>query len=262
MCHGGRLLADFVAGSREQPNVPELAGSLTHTAEGEWVVWAYKLARPQHGGFVPLTGRGGPYPADARAECSLPPERRSVRIPAGGAGAFSIQRAALMDNRHSAPDPECSCGFHALSSISALSSMAGPFSRRNSWGGLACLTVVLSGRVLAFQWPGGPASVLFRAARQTVVSVAPWADVARTWDEAWTVEQVLAAPTFAQGWWQNGPDDPDGRLARLPLVRPFGSGPVQLDLPSDPVRVTVDDHVAWCGPRTRPDRQLEELVAT
>ena len=65
MCQGGRLLADFVAGTREQPNVPELAGNLTHTVEGEWVVWAYKLARPHSDEFLPLTGRGGPYPADA-----------------------------------------------------------------------------------------------------------------------------------------------------------------------------------------------------
>ena len=182
MCQGGRLLADFVAGTRDQPNVPELAGNLTHTVEGEWLVWAYKLARPQHDGFVPLTGRGGSYPADAQAECSVGPERRSVRIPAA---AFAPQRGALLESRHSAPDPACSCGFHALSNLSALNFMGGPFPRRNRGEpSLACLAVVLSGRVLAFEWPGGPGTVLFRAARQTVVSVAPWPAFTRTGEEA------------------------------------------------------------------------------
>jgi hypothetical protein len=260
MCQGGRLLADFVAGTRDQPNVPELAGNLTHTVEGEWLVWAYKLARPQHDGFVPLTGRGGSYPADAQAECSVGPERRSVRIPAA---PFTPQRGALLESRHSAPDPACSCGFHALSNLSALNFMGGPSPRRNRGEpSLACLAVVLSGRVLAFEWPGGPGTVLFRAARQTVVSVAPFPSVSRTGEELWTVEQVLAASTPSQGWWPTDPGDPDGRLACLPLVQPFGSGPVQLQLPSEPARAAVDDHVGWCGPATWPARQLAELVAT
>ncbi len=260
MCQGGRLLADFVAGTREQPNVPELAGNLAHTVEGEWVVWAYKLARPHSDEFLPLTGRGGPYPADAQAECSVVPERRPVRIPAA---AFAPQRGALLESRHSAPDPACSCGFHALSNLSALNFMGAPFSRRNRGEpSLACLAVLLSGRVLAFEWPGGPGTVLFRAARQTVVSVAPWPAVTRNGDELWTVEQILAASTQSQGWWPKGHGDPDGRLARLPLVQPFGSGPVRLQLPSEPARVAVDDHVVWCGPEPGPARQLAELVAT
>ena len=102
MCQGGRLLADFVAGTREQPNVPELAGNLAHTVEGEWVVWAYKLARPHSDEFLPLTGRGGPYPADAQAECSVVPERRPVRIPAA---AFAPQRGALLESRHKRARP-------------------------------------------------------------------------------------------------------------------------------------------------------------
>jgi hypothetical protein len=259
MCQGGRLLADFVAGTRDQPNVPELAGNLTHTAGGEWVVWAYKLARPQPGGFVPLTGRGGSYPADAQAECSVGLERRPVRIPAA---VFAPHRGALLESGHSAPDPACSCGFHALSNVSALNSMGGPFPRRRGEPSLACLAVALSGRVLAFEWLGGPGTVLFRAARQTVVSVAPWPAVPRAQDELRTVEQVLAASTPNQGWWPKGPGDPDGQLARLPRVQPFGSGPVQLQLPSEPARVAVDDHVAWCGPEPGRARQLAELVAT
>ena len=140
--------------------------------------------------------------------------------------------------------------------------MAGPFSRRGSWAGLACLAVVLSGRVLAFEWPGGPGTVLFRAARQTVVKVVGWPEMKQARDELWTVEQILAASAQSQGRWPRGPGDPDGRLARLPLVQPFGSGPVQLQLPSEPARVAVDDHVVWCGPEPEPARQLAELVAT
>ncbi len=136
MCQGGRLLADFVAGTRDQPNVPELAGNLTHTVEGEWVVWAYKLARPHGDEFLPLTGRGGPYPANARGRVfSSCPKDAQVRIPA--AMLCTAARSAAMESRHSAPDPACSCGFHALSDLSALNSMAGPFSRRGSWAGLA-----------------------------------------------------------------------------------------------------------------------------
>jgi hypothetical protein len=136
VCSGGRLLADFVAGTQIRPEVPELADSLTRTVDGDWVVWAYKLARVSGDQFLPLTGRGS-YTADATASC-------------------------LADNRrrHTAPDLLCSCGFHALS----LLDMPG-FSTQDC----ALLTVALSGRVLAFEWaPGG---VLLRAARQSVLRV-------------------------------------------------------------------------------------------
>ena len=91
MCRGDRLVADFVAGTDAQPDLPgELAEHLTTTVDGLWVVWAHKVARPSGDLFIPL--RGGPgYPADARAECRLWRD-------------------------HDAPDPGCACGFHAVSS--------------------------------------------------------------------------------------------------------------------------------------------------
>ena len=45
----------------------ELDEHLTTTVNGQWVVWAHKLARQKGDLFVPLTGGPG-YPADARAE--------------------------------------------------------------------------------------------------------------------------------------------------------------------------------------------------
>jgi hypothetical protein len=94
MCRGNRLVADFVAGTDARPGLPEeLHEHLTMTVNGLWVVWAHKLARQAGNLFVPLT-RGPGYPSDARAECR-----------ARGSRAV-----------HEAPDPACTCGFHALSS--------------------------------------------------------------------------------------------------------------------------------------------------
>jgi hypothetical protein len=94
MCSGDRLVADFIAGTHAWPGLPgELGEHLTTTVNGQWVVWAHKLARQKGDLFVPLTGGPG-YPADARAACR-----------------FQGVRSA-----HDAPDPGCSCGFHALSS--------------------------------------------------------------------------------------------------------------------------------------------------
>jgi hypothetical protein len=139
MCSGDRLVADFEAGAGTAPAVPgELREHLTVTADGLWVVWAYKLAAQRGGLFVPLRGDSG-YPADARAECRA----RGAR---GG---------------HRAPDPGCRCGFHALSDRS----LPGLPVR----GGFSALTVALSGRVLAYEWAGP--GVLWRAERQTVVRV-------------------------------------------------------------------------------------------
>jgi len=137
MCRGGRLLADFVAGTKEKPRVPQLVDNLTTTVDGEWVVWAFKLARVVGNQFVPLTGRGS-YPADASATCL--------------AGSW---------RRHEAPDLLCTCGFHALSEPD--------LTGLPTWDGATPLTVALSGRVLAFEWH--PGAVLLRAARQTVVRV-------------------------------------------------------------------------------------------
>ena len=162
MCSGGRLVADFVAGDCQQPSVPELADNLTMTANGAWVVWAYKLARESGDQFIPMTGRGS-YPADAQAECLAAVRGPWPRHP--------LERQA---GRHTAPEPCCTCGFHALSAP-----QSGPQPGPRPYGltplapqpgflpsGVVCLTVALSGRVLVFEWPGG--GFLFRAARQTV----------------------------------------------------------------------------------------------
>src|SRR6516225_7354347 len=58
MCRGGRLIADFVAGTAARPGLPEeLDEHLTTTVDGLWVVWAYKLALPVGALFVALSGR-------------------------------------------------------------------------------------------------------------------------------------------------------------------------------------------------------------
>src|SRR5262249_26064565 len=90
MCRGGRLVADFVAGTDIRPGLSkELEEHVTLTADDLWVVWAYKLAWQFGDLFVPLSG-GSSYPADARATCRL-------------------------GRAHDAPNPRCTCGFHALS---------------------------------------------------------------------------------------------------------------------------------------------------
>ena len=181
MCTGDRLVADFVAGTGARPGLPEeLEEHLTTTVNGLWVVWAHKLARQAGDLFVPLTGGSG-YPADARATCRF--------------------RGA-----HEAPDPGCTCGFHALSS-------------RRLPGlpvdcGFPALTVALSGRVLAFEWARG--GVLWRAERQTVVRIKRPALFDRT-------EGVRGT--------RRHPGDPDGRPAVVPAATPRDSGPMRLNLP-------------------------------
>jgi hypothetical protein len=148
MCRGGRLVADFVAGTQARPDLPEaLDECLTTTVDGLWVVWAHKLAQQVGDLFVPLTGGSG-YPADARAECRRPGVRRA----------------------HDVPDPGCTCGFHALSSRRLPGLPAG--------GRFTALTVALSGRVLALEWAGD--GVLWRAERQTVVRIERRARFGRT----------------------------------------------------------------------------------
>ena len=200
MCSGDRLVADFVAGTGARPVLPgELEEHLTTTVNGLWVVWAHKLARPAGDLFVPLRGGSG-YPADARAEC----RRRGAR------GA------------HDAPDPGCTCGFHALSSprLPGL-----PADR-----GLTALTVALSGRVLAFGWAGE--GVLWRAERQTVVRIE---------------RPALSDRAEAALGKRRHPGDPDGRPAVVPSATPRDSGPVRLNLPvSCPVLPVCHDDAGWC----------------
>lgn len=216
MCSGGRLLADFTAGTENAPEVPDVVrASLTQTTDGTWVVWAQKLARPTADGYQPLTG-GDPYPADATARC---------------------RRAAF---GHDAPQPSCTCGFHALSPppkddaaatpAEALLFMLSPGFRwsmsmsvpgRAPTTGISALDVVLSGRVLAFEWR--PGAVLFRAERQTVVRVLP------------------DPPPPSE------PDDPGGVLARLISQRPKDEGPLRLRLPAGPPpAVVVADDAGLC----------------
>ena len=60
MCSGDRLVADFIAGTDAWPGLPgELDEHLTTTVNGQWVVWAYKLARQKGDLFVPLPGSPG-----------------------------------------------------------------------------------------------------------------------------------------------------------------------------------------------------------
>ncbi|HUS21618.1 MAG TPA: hypothetical protein VMZ66_06355 [Aeromicrobium sp.] len=214
MRSGGRLLADFMVGTDSRPDVPDVVRDcLTETADGRWVVWAQKLARPDGERYGPLTG-GGTYPADATAACRL-------------------------ESGHDAPQPDCSCGFHALSrprpdlvsgsKAAVLLAMIGP---RFAGGGqrtsgmplpfgVRALEVVLSGRVLALRWHSD--AVLFRAARQTVVRALH--------DQSTSAE----------------PDDPGGVLARMLIPQPTGEGPRRLRLPlATPPAVDVDDDAGFC----------------
>jgi hypothetical protein len=216
MCRGDRLIADFVAGTEARPVVPEyLEEHLTTTVTGLWVVWAHKLARPVGDLFVPLTGGSG-YPADARAECRA-------------RGAWGV---------HDAPDPGCSCGFHALSSRSLPGLPAGR--------GFTALTVALSGRVLAFKWAGE--GVLWRAERQTVVGI----------ERPAHLDRVAGVPAK-----RRRPGDPDGRPAALPAATPRDSGPVRLSLPvSLPVVAVCDDDAGWCMGFSMVEHSPASLVRT
>jgi hypothetical protein len=216
MCNGGRLLADFVAGTGVRPGLPEeLDEHLTTTVTGLWVVWAHKLARQEGDLFIPLTGGAG-YPADARATC----RRRGTR------------------RAHDAPDPRCTCGFHAVSSRG----LPGLPASRD----FTALTVALSGRVLAFEW--AHEMVLWRAERQTVVRIGPPATFGR-------------AAGVPANWRQ--PGDPDGRTAAVAAAPPRDSGPVRLNLPvSPPVRAVCHDDAGWCVGSGTFDHSPASLVLT
>jgi hypothetical protein len=218
MCRGGRLIADFVTGTDVRPGVADVLDDyLTTTTDGLWVAWGYKLARQQGDLFIPLTGHPS-YPADATATCRH-----------GRAG-------------HDAPDPKCTCGFHALSSRK--------LPRLPMHGGFSVLTVALSGRVLAFEWMGG--GVLWRAQRQTVVRVErPSLDRVET-----ELAIMLGRPADVSGPGnRRHPGDPDGRLAVVRTAAPRDSGPIRLKLPvSAPVLPVRHDDAGWCVRTATPER--------
>jgi hypothetical protein len=207
-------MADFVAGTDARPGLPEeLEEHLTTTVDGQWVVWAHKLARQAGDLFIPLRGGSG-YPADARAQCRL----RGAR------------------GTHDAPDPRCTCGFHALSSRRLPGLPAGR--------GFTALTVALSGRVLAFEWAGD--GVLWRAGRQTVVRSERPALSDRT-------EGLLVR--------RRHPDDPDGRPAVVPAATPRDSGPMRLNLPvASPVLPVCHDDAGWCAESSMFEHSPAALV--
>jgi hypothetical protein len=225
MCSGDHLVADFMAGTDARPGLPEeLQEHLTATVDGLWVVWAHKVARQTGDLFIPLTGGSG-YPADARATCKF---RRG----------------------HDAPDPRCTCGFHAVSSRDLRLLRGGR--------GLAVLTVALYGRVLAFEWAGG--EVLWRAERQTVVRVEQPSQIKWIDDET----PILVVPTHGAEVLSNRrhPDDSEGRLASVRPVVPRDSGPIRLKLPvSAPVLPVCHDDAGWCvGTRTPVEHAPASLV--
>jgi hypothetical protein len=217
MCSGDRLVADFVAGTGTRPDLPqEFDEHLTTTVNGLWVVWAHKLARQEGDLYVPLTGGPG-YPADAKAECRL----RGFR------------------GVHDAPDPGCTCGFHALSSRELPGLPAGHRL-------FAALTVALSGRVLAFEWAGG--GVLWRAERQTVVRI----------ERPDPFSRMTGTPGR-----RRHPGDPDGRLAAVYPAAPHDSGPMRLSLPANsPMLPVCHDDAGWCVATSTFGRSPEPLVLT
>jgi len=220
MCSGDRLVADFVAGTRARPSLPaQLEEHLTTTTDGLWVVWAYKLARQVDDLFIPLT-RGPGYPADATATCK-----------------FRGQRGA-----HNAPDPLCTCGFHAIAGQVGLDQLV-----PSAWrlgGGFVALTVALSGRVLAFEWARG--GVLWRAERQTVVRV----------ERPAAFDRATRVLRFRR------PGDPDGRPAVVPGPAPRDWSPVRLNLPvSSPVLPVCHDDAGWCVEADTLDRSQGLVLA-
>jgi hypothetical protein len=202
MCTGGRLLADFQAGTFLRPEVPDVVGDcLTATADGTWVVWAFKIARPVGDRYRPLVG-GDAYPLDAVATCRLDQDLRG--------------------DHHRAPDPACSCGFHALSQPWFVEPV-----------GVVRLEVVLSGRILAYEWPQD--GVLLRGERQIVMRLDTSPRAPQCADRL-SGEDALAGLGTAR----RGPDDPDGDLVLRGHDDPHGGGPVRLALPAA-------EHAAYCS---------------
>jgi hypothetical protein len=221
MCVGGRLLADFTAGGATRPDVPDIvAESVVQTTEDRWVVWAHKIARASGDGFLPLIGDGGWYPRVAVARC-----RR------GGP--------------HDAPEPSCTCGFHAMSASGELPRWG--LLARGADLGFQQLEVALSGRVLAFEARGG---VLFRAAEQAVLRVEPQPPAGRRRMRPAVDDARWVGP--GQLRW---PDDSDGDRVRRRSAAPRGCGPVRLRIPSDPPTiVAVADDAGLCHrPMAHPE---------
>jgi hypothetical protein len=195
--------------------LPEkVARSLTQTVDGEWVIWASKVAWIDGTQFRALTG--SEYPWDAIAACHRDPT-------------------------HAAPVRSCSCGFHAVSDskwgrrslglfrgapTNPGRSTASLLRRRadssvTSTMEIAALSVSLTGHVLAFEWMGD--AVLFRAQRQTIA-------------------QVHRVPSD-----ERQPDDPTGTLARTTEPEPAGAGPMRLQLPESlPASIIVADDAGYC----------------
>ena len=145
---------------------------------------------------------------------------------------------------HDAPDPGCTCGFHALSSRRL------PGLRFHS--GFTPLTVALSGRVLAFEWAGD--GVLWRAERQTVVRIDRPARSDRMEPARYDRMPRAQSP-------RRRPEDPDGRLAVVPAATPRDSGPVRLNLPvSAPVLTVCHDDAGWCAGSSTFERSPASLV--
>ncbi len=221
MCRAGRFVADFRTGTVEAPSVPDLvARSLTQTVEGEWVVWGHKLARTAANGFMPLSG-GDVYPTDAVAQCR------------NGRG-------------HGAPQPNCTCGFYAVSH--PLDTVDFPGAMR--------LQVVLSGRILAFECPWSPLPTrrTFVTGMVSVNGRTRTFGNAPTTDDEWPVDALLfraerqvVVRVDSPSTPPPPPDDPGGRLAALAARHPRGAGPVRLSLPaSAPEVVPVDDDSGYC----------------
>jgi hypothetical protein len=221
MCRAGRFVAGFRAGTVEAPRVPGIVTrSLTQTVEGEWVVWAHKLARPAGDWFMPLSG-GDLYPTDAVAQCRN-----------GG--------------RHDAPQRDCTCGFYAVSH--PLDAEIAP--------GVVGLQVVLSGRILAFECPWSPVPTRGMAVigmvsvngRTMTFGNGPepdddWPDDALLFRAERQAVVRIDAPSTPPP----PPNDPGGHLAALAARRPRGAGPVRLSLPaSAPAVVPVDDDAGYC----------------
>ncbi len=150
MCRGGRLIADFEAGTSTTPDVPaELLEHLTVTVDGLWVVWAYKLARRRGGLFIPLRGDDGlsgrcqgRVPRRGPAALTGPPipGAPAVSMPSRTPGCRAASPGRLLGADRGAvrpvlafdgPAPGC-CGGRSGRPWSASTGWSGPAGRKKS----------------------------------------------------------------------------------------------------------------------------------